>query len=832
MMEEKNQFNYRSALSYTRRKHMRFSEWVDEFLSKPDKHLNTSSTLIAEAIKHFGYKIVIRSGEPVVSFNIFKDIFSNGVNAVYGQEIAIKRMVDVIESISKESGPNRGIVLVGPPASGKTNIVDLISLALEEYTKQSEMKLYSFYYHFTDINNPDKTVQIRSSLIHNPILFFTTVIHHESGIRRPRQELLESINKNRSIDDKVSIPTYYQNASLDKRNLDILEGLIQNEINRGKSLFDIIEEYVRIEEVEFSNAQGKGVSNIDSLKKLDISVSPVPTRDDAMKILNQHLPTIHFYRYEGALVSANRGLLHLHDAFVGSHNEEYQPLLMLLGSGRVSLESTQAAIDTVVVITTNNEDMEEINNHLKTSKLLDRIERVPVNYLLDAYSEMDILKRDMAIMQEKYDVDPNLFKIASYFSVMTRLLPPNTDALPENWSDEKRDLYASLGPEQKLFIYAARPNNPMDVIRSLPYWHSFRNQASKLGVDLYDEDSVMSLLEVPVEAPTLESCGVFTAEQIKLIDAEFMRELKKEYTLDEGKFGISIRQLQNIMRNTISNSDGRAILVNNFIMQIEQVIDEGEELHHWLADMDAYKKNRKVPKRKVGELEFVEGEGDYGNFKEMIDVLKALYYMTIKKEVVTSTVDRDPIQIESDLRKYIQSVLLFQAIENKAFAHVMVPKFSYIDPVTGIKVNKPDDNFMRTIEEIISPNKEFIKYRRSVAQKYFDLVDQKQINIEKGKTVINSRSDNFIQCFDKEFNKMLSHRKTEEGIDSNVLSIAFYKKQYEPEEYLKMNKEVRTFVETVVHNMSHRYRYSHKIATETIVFALREKIVDFKTILN
>ncbi|MFQ5561860.1 MAG: hypothetical protein ACE5FU_14930, partial [Nitrospinota bacterium] len=427
-----------------RRKDMPFSQFVELFLEDPTKFLYNSSTLIAEAIKYFGYKIVVRNGEPILSFNIFKDIFSDGINAVYGQEYCIKKIFDVIESISKESGPNRGIVLVGPPASGKTNIVDLICLALEQYSKEESINLYSFYYHFEDTNDPSRVVEIRSPFIHSPILFFTTILKKEDGISRPRTELFNYINSTRPEHEKFFIPNYFQNATLDKRNLDIIESLILTPRNKGKSLFDILEEYVRVEEVEFSNAQAIGISNIDDLNKLSVDLRPVGTREEAVKILNQHLPTKLLYQYEGALVSSNRGILHIHDAFGNVKNEsEYKPLLMLLGSGKISLESTQTSIDTVAVITTNIEDMEQIDKQLTSSKLLDRIEKVPVNYLLDSNSEMEILKRDLAVIKEKYDVDPNLLRVASQFSVMTRLLPPLKKELPHGWSDAKKEFFWS-----------------------------------------------------------------------------------------------------------------------------------------------------------------------------------------------------------------------------------------------------------------------------------------------------------------------------------------------------------------------------------------------------
>lgn len=826
-------FDLRHLLNYTRRKTMGFSEYVDVLIDNPDQHFYTSSMLIAEAIKHFGYKVAIRSGEPVISYNIFSDIFSNGVNAVYGQDISIRKLVNVIDSISKESGPNRGVVLLGPPASGKTNIIDLITMAVEEYSKAECFKLYSFYYHFVDSDNPEKVVEVRSSFTHNPLLLFTTILHQVNGITRPRQELLEHINSKRSSEDKLNIPTYYQNASLDKRNLDIIESLLTNPRNKGKSLFEIFEEYIRVEEIEFSNAQALGISNIDSMNKLETHVKATAMRDESIRIVNQHVSASLLQRYEGALVAANRGVLHIHDSFADGTQESYRPLLMLLGSGRISLESSQTSVDTVVVITTNLEDMDKFDHELTATKLLDRIEKIPVNYLLDATSEVEILKRDMSIIKEKYDVDPNLFKIASYFSVMTRLLPPSRSQFPDTWSAEKKSFYLRLSPEQKMFIYASQPTDPIATIRSLPFWHPFRNQASKLGLDLYDEEELRRVLTVSDEAPTLETCGVFTSEEVNLIDDSFKRELRMEYELEEGRLGISIRQLQNIMRNTISNSDGRAILVGAFLNELSKVVDEGSRLHHWLKVSKDYKKRAtKIEARHIGIDEYVQGEGDFGDFKNLVKVVKSVYNLRIENEIVTATVDRDPAQTEADLRKYIQSALLAQAVENRAFSHIMVPRYAYVDPVTGDKVEKPDVKFMETIENILCPGDDRDAFRKECSQAYFEFTDSGKLKIESGKNLMSSSKDTFLRCFEKEFNNLLSHRITDGNIDGTLLSKAFFHKRYNPEDYLKLEPETRTFTETVLHNMTKRYGYSNKIALETIVLALRDKIVDLTQVLN
>ena len=486
-----DQFNYRRLLGYSKVRSLSFSEFLDEACSAPQDCLHTSSSLISNAIKHFGYEIVVRSGEPTISYKIFNDPFCNGINAVFGQEFCIKQIVDVIESVGKESGPNRGIVLVGPPASGKTNLVDLVCLSLEQYTKHNNVNLYSFFFHFAD--NKGRTLEVRSPFMHNPVLLFPTSLRQGEHISHPRQEFFEHLlNKNR--DSTVSVPTYYQHASLDKRSSEILQALMENPQNSGKSLSDIIDEYVRVEQIEFSNAQGRGISNIDNLCNLRVDLVPMELGESLQEILSRHLPGLKLRTYDGAMVCANRGLLHIHDAFTAGGEENtcqthYKPLLMLLGSGKAAIESTQTSIDTTVVVTTNIEEMQLLERQLTSTKLLDRIDKIPVNYLLDANSEMDILRRDLANMREKYDVDPNLLRIAAYYAVISRLLPPDTEKLPDDWSHEKRAAYASITPEQKMFIYASQPDDPVASIQKIPFWHPFRNEALKLGIDINNPES-------------------------------------------------------------------------------------------------------------------------------------------------------------------------------------------------------------------------------------------------------------------------------------------------------------------------------------------------------
>jgi hypothetical protein len=74
---------------------------------------------------------------------------------------------------------------------------------------------------------------------------------------------------------------------------------------------------------------------------------------------------------------------------------------------------------------------------------------------------------------------------------------------------------------------------------------------------------------------------------------------------------------------------------------------------------------------------------------------------------------------------------------------------------------------------------------------------------------------------------LLSHRRSVEGIDAENLANAFFHCKSKPEAFQQHSSEIKNMVETIVNNMVTRFGYPDAIALDTIVFALRKKIVDF-----
>ena len=162
----------------------------------------------------------------------------------------------------------------------------------------------------------------------------------------------------------------------------------------------------------------------------------------------------------------------------------------------------------------------------------------------------------------------------------------------------------------------------------------------------------------------------------------------------------------------------------------------------------------------------------------------------------------------------------------------MIPQFTFIDPVTGAKVDSPDYAYMETLEKILLPQGNPEQFRREIAQRFFNERDAGRLTIEENRSLLSSKEDEFLGCFEREYNKLLSHRKVEVDIDGAKLTEAFFLKQKDKATYEKLSKPIKDFAGEIIENMCMRFGYTPNIAFETLLFALRKGFVDFKKILN
>ena len=123
------------------------------------------------------------------------------------------------------------------------------------------------------------------------------------------------------------------------------------------------------------------------------------------------------------------------------------------------------------------------------------------------------------------------------------------------------------------------------------------------------------------------------------------------------------------------------------------------------------------------------------------------------------------------------------------------------------------------------------EFRNEIAQRFLDYQAKNELHLEEGKSVVSSKKDSILSLFGNEYSRLLSHRKTVEDINPEILRDAFFHKRELRDNYVdnysKYSDNIKNFVENILDNMVQRFKYSRQIALDTVIFALRKDIVDF-----
>src|SRR4051794_4996141 len=99
------------------------------------------------------YDMIIAAGQEeyldnkkkIVRYHFFRDDSGRGRDAVFGLDIPLQRLVNVLKAASEGYGPERRVLLLhGPVGSSKSTIARLLKKGLEEYSRTPDGALYTY----------------------------------------------------------------------------------------------------------------------------------------------------------------------------------------------------------------------------------------------------------------------------------------------------------------------------------------------------------------------------------------------------------------------------------------------------------------------------------------------------------------------------------------------------------------------------------------------------------------------------------------------------------------------------------------------------------------
>ena len=349
-----------------------FSDYLAMVVEDPSiaklAHARVRDAIIAKGVD------TSSSGEPI--YRLFE-------NDVFGLEDVLARIVEYFEAAGKGTETRKRILLLlGPPASGKSTIVALIKKALEDYTRTDEGAVYAL-----------AGCPMQEDPLHLIPHSLRPVLRDEYGI---------------DIEGELNPRNRY---------------LLRTKYN-GK-IAD-----VPVERIVFSEQEAVGIGyyvatnpNADASLLLG-SIDTGRLEGSRTEVAGQA------FRMDGEFNVANRGLIELVEMF----KADRRVLTTLLGLAQeqvIKMEKFGSIYADEVIIGHSNEgDFNTFAMDEHSEALKDRITAVQVPYNLRVSEDVKIYERAMTKRQEVgVCIAPLALRVAGTYAVLSRLQQPNRQGM-------------------------------------------------------------------------------------------------------------------------------------------------------------------------------------------------------------------------------------------------------------------------------------------------------------------------------------------------------------------------------------------------------------------
>jgi serine protein kinase len=121
-----------------------FEEYLDLVRRRPQVTRNAYQRLYDMVLSH-GVEEYIDNKKKLVRYKFFRDEHHGGKDAIFGLDVPLMRLMNVLKSAAQGYGTERRIILLhGPVGSAKSTIARLLKAGVEAYSRTPEGALYTY----------------------------------------------------------------------------------------------------------------------------------------------------------------------------------------------------------------------------------------------------------------------------------------------------------------------------------------------------------------------------------------------------------------------------------------------------------------------------------------------------------------------------------------------------------------------------------------------------------------------------------------------------------------------------------------------------------------
>ena len=441
-----------------------FEDYLRVVQERPEV-TRTAYQRLYDMILSYGFEEHIDNKKRIVHYHFFDDPLHGGADAVFGMDIPLMRLVQVIKSAAMGYGAQKRVILLhGPVGSAKSTIARLLKSGLEAYSRTREGALYTYEW---VIPEELKHITGGEAVFHSPM--------NEEPLRLIPHEWRKSAFERLGLND--------QGRSL-RINGDLNPAcrLIFRELmgHYGGDWAKVIK-HVRVKRLILSEKDRVGIGTFQPKDEKNQDSTELTGDINYKKIaLFGSDSDPRAFNFDGEFNIANRGIIE----FIEILKLDVAFLYDLLGATAEHKikpkKFPQTDIDEVIIGHTNEAEYRRLLSNEFMEALRDRTIKVDIPYITRFSEEVRIYRKDFTGEKVRgKHIAPHTLEMAAMWGILTRLEDP-----------KKHDL--TLLQKLKLYDGKSLPGFTQDNVKEL------RKETVREGMDgispRYIQDKISNAL--------------------------------------------------------------------------------------------------------------------------------------------------------------------------------------------------------------------------------------------------------------------------------------------------------------------------------------------------
>ena len=436
-----------------------FEEYLDLVRENP-RITRTAFQRLYDMILSFGRREYMDNKKKVVHYHFFDDPIENGRDAVFGLDIPLMRLVNLLKAAAEGYGADKRIILLhGPVGCAKSTMVRLLKKGLEAYSRTRDGAAYTYSW---VLQGPDGQEVLYPCPMHEEPLHLVP--------QAWRKDLF------RLLTDGVGGP-----ANVEGDLCPHCRWYFRDLMEKSKGDWRKVVQHVRVRRLIFSEQDRVGIGTFQPKDEKNQDSTELTGDLNYRKIAEYGSDSDpRAFNFDGEFNVANRGLIE----FIEVLKLDVAFLYDLLGASQEHKikpkKFAQTDIDEVIIGHTNEPEYKKLQNNEYMEALRDRTLKVDIPYITRLSQEVQIYQKDFnpERIRGKH-IAPHTLDMAAMWAVLTRLEEP-----------KKHNL--TLLQKLKLYDGKTLPGYTQDNVKEL------RKEAQREGMEgispRYIQDKISNAL--------------------------------------------------------------------------------------------------------------------------------------------------------------------------------------------------------------------------------------------------------------------------------------------------------------------------------------------------